>query len=358
MTTVGLFGYYQFGNFGDDLMAVMFAHHLQSMDVKTIIYGSAQVFTEQFGFQTVETVNELCEKSDLLVVGGGGILVKHAIPRAKFRRFDSDLATLLEQCRISRKPLAAISIGGGGLPLSAIESTVGRELLQTATFVTLRNQQEAGLLTDANCKGETHHDVVWSTPRMFTGNRPTNKRRRIGVNIYLSKSESKAIPSILDLLSYLPMLRRDCDVVYFDIHEETSALFRVLRPSWLVSGGEFRRFGKLKANLEFLRSLDLLVTSRLHVGVTALSYGIPVVSVASEPKVKLFFEGTGLSHLYYGEHQQFRLLQDLVIRPRFERLLGALDGVNLQPFIVDSLAHYQCLTDFIRIETSAGRETM
>ncbi len=346
MITVGLFGYYQFGNFGDDLMAVMFARHLQSMHVKVLIYGQVRIFTEQFNFQTVETVDELFEKSDLLVVGGGGLLVKHETSWPELDQFDADLAILLQHCRVNGKSLAALSIGGGGLSLSEIEPAIGCDLLRVATFVTLRNQQEASLLIEANCNGEVHHDVVWSTSRMFSGNRPTNKRRRIGVNVYINRNQT--MPSFLGLLRFLPILRRDCDFVYFDIQEKSSESFPVLRPSRLANGSEFRRFDKLEADLAFLRSLDLVITSRLHVSVTALSYGTPVINVASEPKVKLFFEETGLSHLYYGEHKTFRLLYDFAIRRKFAALLGALDEVDVKPFIVDSLAHYQCLTDFIK----------
>ena len=72
---VALIGYYGRGNFGDDLMAVIFGRFIEQQGADLRVYKLCEPYSRRFGFEVVHTPEQLLEGADLLVSGGGGSLV-------------------------------------------------------------------------------------------------------------------------------------------------------------------------------------------------------------------------------------------------------------------------------------------
>jgi polysaccharide pyruvyl transferase WcaK-like protein len=62
-----------------------------------------------------------------------------------------------------------------------------------------------------------------------------------------------------------------------------------------------------------ISSLDLLISSRLHLGVAAMSYGVPFMSVGGEGKTRTLFREAGIEEMCFdiGDILRFiRLFRD------------------------------------------------
>ena len=75
MPRVALAGYYDAGNFGDDLSAVLFGLALRRYGIPFSVYGLCEPYAQRFGFERAASPDELLAGADAFVWGGGGLLV-------------------------------------------------------------------------------------------------------------------------------------------------------------------------------------------------------------------------------------------------------------------------------------------
>jgi hypothetical protein len=73
--TVGLFGYYGRHNFGDDLMAMLFARAIQNCAAECLVFGWDAALARRYNVQATRALDEFVTRSDLVVYGGGGALL-------------------------------------------------------------------------------------------------------------------------------------------------------------------------------------------------------------------------------------------------------------------------------------------
>ena len=121
---VGLIGFYGVGNYGDDLMAFLCASHLVKQGFPCTIFSLGEPGRDSLNTPSFERLavritrdpHELVQGVDMLVSGGGGLLVSW-VDREFRRRFPGvaeKLYCLIELSRRKGLPRCAVSVGGDG----------------------------------------------------------------------------------------------------------------------------------------------------------------------------------------------------------------------------------------------------
>ena len=132
---VALYGYFAYGNFGDDLMAVIFGTQARQLGYRVKAYKLCSRAAEWAGFEVVDSLDELIEGANLLILAGGSLLVSgltaqtFGIGKRLFKNLaqgDQEFIQLLELSRQHDVPLSALSIGGddesfGALPVTKLQ---------------------------------------------------------------------------------------------------------------------------------------------------------------------------------------------------------------------------------------------
>jgi polysaccharide pyruvyl transferase WcaK-like protein len=334
---IALFGFYKYGNFGDDLMAVMFGRKLQAENISFRVYRLRPDVRAEFKFDGANSIEELLDGATAVVYGGGG-----AFLTTQHRDFEADLRQLCESCRERNIPLYMFSVGGAGRPYSEITEPRQR-LLDYVSFVTFRNQEDALLLDQIGLdKGAIHHDVVWRTSDQFPAARKSREEPlTIGVdNSMLGKRKSRW--TIWAIMHVCRLLRKPYRFVAFR-----------------QSPGE-RDFGGFDETIcysngmtnfvERIAQTDLIITHRLHLGLAAMSFDIPAVQVMPQSKAVLLFNRLGLQRLVFSFGTPLiRLLWLLMNEGRIRELTPSRLTPDVREIIADANRHLSAMSRMVGI---------
>jgi polysaccharide pyruvyl transferase WcaK-like protein len=294
---VALAGYYGRGNFGDDLMAVLFGFMLRRVGADFTIYRLDRNHAGRFGFDTADSARSLLESAQLLLWGGGGLLVSWSpiLHDLLFPGISSEYAAIVETAQRLHRRFCALSVGGSGDSPPFLTPSYKQAFLSHAEYVSVRNPQDLALLQRNGVRGDCYPDVVWQTADHFPATPRKRGTARIGIDLYFSNLGRRHALHILPMLWRITRIRRDCEFICMDSTNANSRPYRGL--GMLIRGRNVRRyqFCDLNADLEFLSSLDLLVSSRLHTLMVCLGYGVPALSVFGERKTTLMMHNLGLS---------------------------------------------------------------
>jgi polysaccharide pyruvyl transferase WcaK-like protein len=340
--TVGLFGYYGRHNFGDDLMAALFARATRGCGAECLVFGGATIAGRPYGAQTTNNIDELVERSDLVVYGGGGAL----LPQSKDQPFSRLIGELVDACKFRSIPLACMSIGGAGLPLRDVTPPARRRLVESAAAVTVRDSNEALLLRDAGVRAEFFEDVVWTTAAAFPRlrrSRPGSSAVRIAVNLYPNDALRRQLDATFAALG---SHAGEVQWRFVESHTFPAEYRQAYGPTLPSERFESVQFEGVEEGLEFLLGCDLVITSRLHIGVAAMSFGIPCVALAPEPKTKNCFAHLGLLANCWNEDsvQQLGRLDDAAER---HVVVAAFDRLDRTAIQANAAGHFDRLRDFI-----------
>lgn len=351
---VGLFGFYGYGNFGDDLMSVIIAMYLTEKGFEPLIHGSGCEYAEQQGFQTVETVEELIQRTKAIVFGGGGLLVswKSSHLAQQYRQFNENMEhhqrqakTLLSTAKRQGVPIFAISVGGDGSCPQQIVPEYKQKVLEASTFITVRNKEDVKLLRKSGTPGVYLPDIAWLTSSIFPLNHTKDTKVRIGIDMYVSNLQEQRAWYIPRLVQALTLRYPDIDFVFIDTTNSNKAASGASHWPCLKSNSTMYQFHDLGTDLTQITSLDLLISTRLHLGVVCLSYGIPFISLFGEKKTKLFMKNTGILEYFFNNRSLTHLLGLLFRRKRLLHLIKHWQVPHRDMFIRQSRKNLDLLAE-------------
>jgi polysaccharide pyruvyl transferase WcaK-like protein len=310
---VALTGYYGRGNFGDDLMAILFGLSLRELGADFVIYRLNREYAQQFNFKIETDPGELLRDAGILLWGGGGLLVPWSAFTygLLFRGISREYAALVETAQHLGLRFCAASVGGSGDFAANLTPGYKQSFLNSAEYISVRNPQDLALLDRNGVRGDYFPDVVWQTAERFPVTRARGEGTRIGIDLYFSNLARKRALYILPLLWRITRMRRDCEFIIMD---STNARVRPYRGlGRLIRGRNVRnyQFRNLTADLEFLASLDLLISSRLHTTMVCMGYGVPVLSLFGEKKTALMMKNLNLASCSL-DHDQIRYFVSLL----------------------------------------------
>jgi hypothetical protein len=236
-------------------------------------------------------------------------------------------------------PVLLASVGGDARRSRALRPAYKARLLAAARSVTVRNPQDADLLLDGRLPARYFPDIAWGTAAAFPVARRRGPRPRIGIDLYSSNLIRQGAVHLLPLLQAAARMRSDCDFVCIDTTNAARRPYRGL--GRLLRGGNVGayQFRDLETDLAFVASLDALVSSRFHLPVVAMQYGVPTLSVIPEPKTRLLFANLGLEGLVFGRRRLPELARLLGDPGALERLTRASPGPDVAALSAASRGH-------------------
>jgi polysaccharide pyruvyl transferase WcaK-like protein len=292
---IALFGYYDQGNFGDDVMAVIIAKFLVEVGHEVRVFGLSAFDTATFGLTSTADISILLDEVDAVVVGGGGIFCKRHVPLQSSILYQTRLNLILDACKRLAIPIMGISLGGSGHTFLDEWQSPAIRLLRDAAFCTFRNPQDLKIGRAYSRPEFTWHpDLVWLTSRFFPKTQATHQRPRVAVNLSdlrwgrAGRAASRALLNVLERQTF-------ADVYYVDTTNRNDQHFRAVAPTMKSSSSNRHSFTGILPDLEFLANIDLIVTTRLHAGLAAMSYGVPMISFFGYDKARLSLKNIGKS---------------------------------------------------------------
>lgn len=335
MPTVAIYGYFAYGNFGDDLMAIIFGIHARQLGYRVKVYKLCASYAEWASLEVVHSLGELTDGVEIVVLASGSLLVSGLSSQtfgiskklsANLALGDQEFAELIELARQRNVPLCTLSIGGddksaGDLP------AIKHQLLQACIYASVRNPQDVPRVRQLNIPCDYYPDVVWQASTLIPiEEMPPAERLRIGVDLYWSNLLRQGALYLPFFLYFLVILRRDVDFVFIDTTNQRAEKFRAVQPPLKLGNVSRYQFQTPVKDLQLAASLDLVLSSRIHLGIACMSCGVPFLSLFGEPKTRLFLQNMGLSDCII-RHRKWIGLLWLLLRPR--RLRRFLRGFRI-----------------------------
>ncbi|HBR94341.1 MAG TPA: hypothetical protein DEA90_09280 [Opitutae bacterium] len=288
-TTVALFGAYDQANFGDDLMAAQIGHWLNSLGCTVKVFRLPTDLCQQYQLTRCLSVEELLQDVDCCIYGGGGMLTLNSTSETWAQELQADQFKLGSYIQDKKIPTFFASIGGDGNPVCCTRaSSIFMLTRNSVRGATTRLKVDADTLTKLGLQVSHFDDIVLSAPQMLQIPQKaplpldTNRPFRIAINLNKSKYHYKA----LCVLRYYARFR-NASLTNLTTHREDSPHSYEIRSPKLPN----HCYKSPSATLEFLsENTDLVISSKLHIGVAALSLGKKFISLGGPPKAKAAIE--------------------------------------------------------------------
>ncbi|MEA5598883.1 polysaccharide pyruvyl transferase family protein [Rivularia sp. UHCC 0363] len=284
---VAIWGSYNYGNYGDDIMAVQFAKHLKNLDVKPVIYRLDKQLAQRYQLQTTDSLDELLNDAKFCIIGGGGFLVENfsAPFEADFRRLQ--IVSTEKNC-----PVYPISIGGEGLGANAKLSYWRREFFQgdMCQCCTVRLESDRDLINMFGKEVFYYPDVLLSVPKFWQI--PHQNKQSNVINVGINIPQTLQCQWLALQLKFIASIRRDIVFHFIKTYLPSSPINSELQPKQ-SKNIKHHVYTDPQSTLEFLATLDLVVSYKLHLGLTALTLGVPFYSLGGSGKAKAFLNSIG-----------------------------------------------------------------
>ncbi|MEP1870516.1 MAG: polysaccharide pyruvyl transferase family protein [Paraglaciecola sp.] len=348
---VAIWGSYEHGNFGDDLMAIIFAAHLKKLGCEPIVFRLDSEIAKRYSVETTNDINKLLENSSLVLIGGGGMLVVDPSVRRYFSRvawnFESDFKQLLKALKSHNLKVIPLSIGGNGenkldVTLPKYRRAVFSRYCDRAT---LRLSGDIPLANKLDIEFECIPDILLGTAKLFNGiaRPPKTNLKRIGINIVGATTEKLAI-----MLEEYCSNNEDVEVVFINTHldgyghnyERVKSELSCERITNFCHNDDFSR------TFSLLASLDLLISSKLHLGVTAMTFGTPFISYQGKKKTNSFLKNVSIAKTVYFNKEEDEIVAKLKSE-EFFNFNSMYDAEKFENYTVEALQHLSYLEKLV-----------
>lgn len=273
-----IWGFYEQGNIGDDLMGIIFYELIEELGGHPIIFSTNPRFAEM-GYRA--TTDLAAANPDILMLGGGAFFKNESASKQSIEDGVQRLADYVNQKAI---PVHGVSLGSDGLARLDHLSPSRTALVNGGNLKSLAVRLESDLAL--GLPNARHlEDVVLLTSVC------TNRYKRLtpidppsghpNTLINLSRRTAFEVPRIL-------WRTRKSSPAFFKAHTSAGN-----------TGGEVALPGfpvieekQITAQLGYIKAAKTIITSKLHPGVIAVSFGNQFEPVSPRPKTTAFVAET------------------------------------------------------------------
>lgn len=290
MQKIAIWGSLNFGNFGDDVMNVIFGVHLRDMGYTPILYRLDEDLSNEFGLESVNTIDDLLKNAQFCFIGGGSWLESRHLGDAYVR----DFIELIEGIKKYNTSLYSISIGGDIKSTYERLSEDRKELFSMDLFKggTVRLPYNKKIFEELQKNVFYYPDIVMASSDYFIRDKTgrSDKKFRIGISVS-DKFNSEQLAKKINKgwLKY-----RNIELVFFNTHLPRYNKTYEYQPAKETNRVRKVQYTGLTDFYTELSRLDLMVCSKLHPGVAALSCGVPYIWIGDLGKTRSFMESVNL----------------------------------------------------------------
>jgi polysaccharide pyruvyl transferase WcaK-like protein len=347
---VAIWGSYNYGNYGDDVMAIMMCQHLKKMGVVPSVYRLNQKLAKKYEVDTTDSLEELLDKAKFCIIGGGTILLE-PLYGAIGSAMNEDIQQLWEIVNHKKCPLFCISIGGDGTSVRDRKLTIYQwRLLESEMFQggTVRLEQDIKFFEKMNKSVDLYSDIVLSLNNFWT-HKKKERIRQDPLKIGLCLSNTSNTRQFATLLTYLASLRRN--LIFYFIHPHlpnndlpVGSLLPPISP-WI----KHYFYQNPAEMIDFISSLDLLVSTYMHPNITALALGIPIISLDSRVKTISVMNSLSLETINrpLSKKSLFELLALLSSKKKILRFREKFEFKKIEQAKILSNGHFDYLTKLV-----------
>jgi len=316
---LGIWGSYGYGNYGDEAMAVMLAEQARGKGVSPAVFRLDASLAQRYGASASWELEQFVHSADVILLGGGGILT--TTPWWKRMLLNSstpaDHGVLELFTALSKHPrfCYSISIGGDGNETTTSRMPTPIQALISSPFYcggTVRLPDDKRMLARLGKDVACYPDILFGIgsywPRRRGRFSAYDGRWHIGVCI----SRLKGIWLFRNLLKFAK-LHHDVVLHFIRSHRANCHIMHEIDANVDSAAGRIHLFQHEdpQQTALFIGALDAVISSRLHVGITAMSYGTLFMSYAGQPKTHSALRSLGLEHWYWPCGSGHRLLAQL-----------------------------------------------
>lgn len=277
---VAIWGSYNHGNYGDDLMAVMFAIHLKELGYNPLVYRMSESIAAKYNIDSTDNLDALLNNVEFCIIGGGAWLTTKGTPL----QVESDCKIFREKLEMHNCPFYCISIGGDGNTNFSDLSYERQDLFKSNLFMggTVRLKTDVILLKDLNAKIIFYPDIVFLASDFFNiPNRNTVAKKTLIIGLNINKTQTK----LNKIFKLIARITKKVEIVYVNSHLED------LSPGYELKDKKTKNINLItyedpKKFIFQLSELDYLISFKLHLGITALGMGVNFISVGGLDKTK------------------------------------------------------------------------
>ena len=288
-----LWGSYDEGNFGDDLMAVLLATYLRSQNVEPLVLGLKAKALGSHAITVTHNLKAGLESVDICLIGGGEFLFRESllrrILRSHPRKFERQCDQLSRTCALLDKKIYSISIGGDGVVDPKLISRSRRDLFDPSVYCggTVRLKTDVAILNRCGADVCYYPDILLGTPDFISASvgGPKNRKFKVGINLH-----KKHYKSVREVLIKIKERHENIEITFLLSHLIDAGYDYEVDGDEAMDGANLSRYEDVYQFSRALSELDLVVSSKLHVGVVSAAYGAEFVSYGGKAKAKLFVD--------------------------------------------------------------------
>lgn len=277
---VAVWGSYNYGNYGDDLMAIQFAKELQRSGMEPYVYRLDECLADRYAIKTTESLQELIHGAKFCIIGGGGVLGGGTTVLEKDFH-ELHLISSEQKC-----PVFPISVGGDGGGIDTTLSPSRREFWQgdTCQLSTVRLQEDVALVNKLGKEAVYYPDVLWTVADFWkiVPVAKSTEQLHIGINI----PDSRRGRFLAFQLAAITAARKDIIFHFIRTYLPNYSVNYELLPKLDSPYIQHHVYTDPESTLKFIASLDLVVSYKLHLGLTALALNVPFYSVGGQGKTR------------------------------------------------------------------------
>lgn len=344
-----IWGSYNYGNYGDDIMAIQFAKTLQDKGIEPWVYRLNKEVADRFNIQTTHSLNELFDQAEFCLIGGGAMLESGASEN------DKDFKAL-HTCSIQHRcPVFPVSIGGDG---QGVLSQLPPEKLQFWTSdicqsPTVRLTSDIAFLQLLGKKSVYYPDVLWTVQKFWNIKPKASASGKLHIGLNMPKSLAAKL--FVRQLNAIAAIRRDIVFHFIRTYLPASPVSLELMPEIRSPFIQHHVYTDPKETLEFLSTLDLLVSHKLHLGLTALALDVPFLSLGGKGKTKSFLKELGADFAILSSRKKnTELVSLLTSRKRLENFRNQFNWSlieNLKNISFGHVHHVEALATSLQTAT-------
>jgi polysaccharide pyruvyl transferase WcaK-like protein len=342
---VAIWGSLNKGNFGDDVMNVIFALHLKSLGCTPYVYRLNKKLAQQYGLVSVDNLDDLLDGAIFSIIGGGSWLESRKLGLS----YEKDFFEYIEKTNFYNVSYYAISIGGDSNNDKKYLSSDRLKLFSNNLFKggTVRLKSDLSTLESLGKQAYHFPDIVLLSSEFFGDKKSKNfksKKYRVAV----SQSDSILFLRFIKKIKILSLFYKDIELIFLNTHLQEYNInyeFQLKNETLLLKN---KNYESLEDFYNFLSSIDLMISSKLHPGVAALSCGKSFLWIPGLDKTRSFLKSVKLVNFELTLNSALKL----ILSKKIKKIINSypFDEIEIQK--EKARGHLDFLTSIVKIQSN------